>query len=239
VGDLLRLRPGESVPVDGLVVEGRSALDEGMVTGINARHQTGWRPGDRGHDEPDRRAGHARAKVGHDTMLARIVRMVGEAQRSRAPIQRMADAVAGWFVPAVLAVALLAFAVWAAFGPPPRLAHGLVAAVSVLIIACPCALGLATPMSIMVGIGRGTELGVLIRNAEVLERFEKVDTLVVDKTGTLTEGRPAVTALIPVEGGDEADLLTHAAAVEALSEHPLAQAIVAAARARACPAADR
>jgi Cu+-exporting ATPase len=178
-------------------------------------------------------------KVGHDTMLARIVRMVGEAQRSRAPIQRMADAVAGWFVPAVLVVALLAFAVWAAFGPPPRLAHGLVAAVSVLIIACPCALGLATPMSIMVGIGRGTELGVLIRNAEVLERFEKVDTLVVDKTGTLTEGRPAVTALIPVEGGDEADLLSHAAAVEALSEHPLAQAIVAAARARACPAAGR
>ena len=233
VGDLLRLRPGESVPVDGLVVEGRSALDEGMVTGESM--PVTRQVGDRVIGGTMNRTGALvmRAqKVGHDTMLARIVRMVGEAQRSRAPIQRMADAVAGWFVPAVLAVALLAFAVWAAFGPPPRLAHGLVAAVSVLIIACPCALGLATPMSIMVGIGRGAGQGVLIRNAEVLERFEKVDTLVVDKTGTLTEGRPAVTALIPVEGGDEADLLTHAAAVEVLSEHPLAQAIVAAARAR-------
>ncbi|HZU63753.1 MAG TPA: heavy metal translocating P-type ATPase, partial [Novosphingobium sp.] len=154
------------------------------------------------------------------------------AQRSRAPIQRLADAVAGWFVPAVLAVALLAFAGWALWGPAPRLAHGVVAAVSVLIIACPCALGLATPMSIMVGIGRGAGLGVLIRNAEALERFEKVDTLVMDKTGTLTEGHPALAALIPAAGFDEAALLAHAAAVEALSEHPLARAILAAARER-------
>lgn len=233
VGDRLRVRPGESVPVDAIVEEGRSALDEAMVTGESM--PVTKTVGDRviGGTMNQTGALVIRAeKVGRNTMLARIVQMVAEAQRSRAPIQRMADAVAGWFVPAVLGVALLAFAAWALWGPPPRLAHGLVAAVSVLIIACPCALGLATPMSIMVGIGRGADQGVLIRNAEALERFEKVDTLVVDKTGTLTEGRPAVIALIPAAGFDEAMVLAHAAAVEALSEHPLALAITASAKAR-------
>jgi len=171
-------------------------------------------------------------KVGRDTMLARIVQMVADAQRSRAPIQRMADKVAGWFVPAVLAVALLSFAIWGIWGPEPRLAHGLVAAVAVLIIACPCALGLATPMSIMVGIGRGAGLGVLIKNAEALERMEKVDTIVVDKTGTLTEGRPSVTNIVAMDGFSEHDLLRLAAGVERASEHPLALAIVAAAKDR-------
>lgn len=233
VGDRLRVRPGESVPVDAIVEEGRSALDEAMVTGESM--PVTKVAGDRviGGTMNQTGALVIRAeKVGRDTMLARIVQMVAEAQRSRAPIQRLADAVAGWFVPTVLGVALLAFAAWALWGPAPRLAHGLVAAVSVLIIACPCALGLATPMSIMVGIGRGAGQGVLIRNAEALERFERVDTLVVDKTGTLTEGRPAVTALIPVNGFDEAELLVYATAVEALSEHPLATAIVAAAKAK-------
>jgi Cu+-exporting ATPase len=171
-------------------------------------------------------------KVGRDTMLSRIVQMVAEAQRSRAPIQRMADQVAGWFVPAVIAVAVLAFLGWSLWGREPRFAHGLVAAVAVLIIACPCALGLATPMSIMVGIGRGAGQGVLIRNAEALERLEKVDTLVVDKTGTLTEGHPVVTAIVPVPGQSDEQLIRLAAAVERASEHPLAQAIVAAARQR-------
>ncbi len=165
-------------------------------------------------------------KIGRDTMLARIVQMVAEAQRSRAPIQRMADQVAGWFVPAVLVVAVIAFAAWGIWGPEPRLAHGLVAAVAVLIIACPCALGLATPMSIMVGVGRGAGLGVLIKNAEALEHMEKVDTLVVDKTGTLTEGKPAVTRIIVAEGFEEEELLRIAAGVERASEHPLALAIV-------------
>lgn len=171
-------------------------------------------------------------KVGRDTMLARIVQMVAEAQRSRAPIQRMADRVAGWFVPAVIAIAVLAFLGWSVWGPEPRFAHGLVAAVAVLIIACPCALGLATPLSIMVGVGRGANEGVLIRNAEALERMEKVDTLVVDKTGTLTEGHPVVTAIVTAPGQDEEQLLRLAAAVERASEHPLAQAVVAAARLR-------
>jgi Cu+-exporting ATPase len=231
VGDRLRLRPGESVPVDGVVEEGHSALDEAMITGESM--PVTKQPGDRVIGGTMNRSGALviRAdKIGRDTMLARIVQMVAEAQRSRA-IQRMADAVAGWFVPVVLAVSALAFAIWAVWGPEPRMAHGLVAAVSVLIIACPCALGLATPMSIMVGIGRGASHGVLIRNAQALERFEKVDTLVVDKTGTLTEGRPAVTALIVAPGFEENRVLTLAAAVEALSEHPLAQAIVAAAKA--------
>ncbi|HZV10754.1 MAG TPA: heavy metal translocating P-type ATPase, partial [Novosphingobium sp.] len=226
VGDRLRLRPGESVAVDGVVIEGHSTLDEAMITG--EAMPVGKAPGDRVIAGTLNHTGALviRAeKVGRETMLARIVQLVAEAQRSRAPIQRLADAVAGWFVPAVLAVALLAFAGWALWGPAPRLAHGVVAAVSVLIIACPCALGLATPMSIMVGIGRGAGLGVLIRNAEALERFEKVDTLVMDKTGTLTEGHPALAALIPAAGFDEAALLAHAAAVEALSEHPLARAI--------------
>src|SRR6185312_3875026 len=168
-----------------------------------------------------------------DTLLAQIVQMVAAAQRSRAPIQRLADKVSAWFVPLVIAVALLAFAAWAIFGPEPRFAYALVAAVTVLIIACPCALGLATPMSIMVGVGRGAHAGVLIRNAEALERMEKVDTLVVDKTGTLTEGKPSVTAVIPLPGFDEGEVLRFAASVERGSEHPLAAAIVAAANARA------
>ena len=171
-------------------------------------------------------------RVGSETMLAQIVQMVAEAQRSRAPIQSLVDVVAGWFVPAVVGVAILAFVVWSIFGPPPAMAYGLVAAVSVLIIACPCALGLATPMSIMVGTGRGAQAGVLIKNAEALERFAKVDTLVVDKTGTLTEGKPEVTTLVPAAGIDEADLLRLAASLERASEHPLAAAIVAAAKER-------
>ena len=179
-------------------------------------------------------------KVGRDTLLAQIVQMVAKAQRSRAPIQRLADQVSAWFVPAVIAVALVAFAAWAIFGPEPRFAFGLVAAVSVLIIACPCALGLATPMSIMVGVGRGAQAGVLIKNAEALERMEKVDTLVVDKTGTLTEGKPKVVAVVPAAGFDETKVLRLAASVERGSEHPLAAAIVARrgrAQSRACAGA--
>ena len=233
VGDRLRVRPGEKVPVDGELLEGRSALDESLVTGesmpvtkeVGAKviagtvNQTG--------------SFVMRAdKVGRDTLLAQIVQMVATAQRSRAPIQRLADQVAAWFVPAVIAVAVLAFVAWATFGPEPRFVYGLVAAVSVLIIACPCALGLATPMSIMVGVGRGAELGVLIKNAEALERMEKVDTLVVDKTGTLTEGKPKVVAIVPAEGVDETTVLKFAGSVERASEHPLAAAIVAAAAER-------
>ena len=233
IGDRLRVRPGESLPVDGTVIEGRTTVDESMVTGesmpvtkeigapvvAGTLNQTG--------------AIVMRAdKVGHDTMLARIVQMVAEAQRSRAPIQRLADQVSGWFVPAVIAVALIAFAAWATFGPEPRFSFGLIAAVSVLIIACPCALGLATPMSIMVGTGRGAQAGVLIKNAEALERLEKVDTLVVDKTGTLTEGKPAVVAVKPFGGIGEDELLRLAAAVERSSQHPLGLAVVAAAEAR-------
>ena len=176
-------------------------------------------------------------RVGRDTMLARIVQMVADAQRSRAPIQRLADQVSGWFVPLVVLVAVLAFFAWAIWGPEPRLAYGLVAAVAVLIIACPCALGLATPMSIMVGVGRGAQAGVLIRNAEALERLEKVDTLVIDKTGTLTEGRPSVTRIVTAEGFEEAEVLRLAASVEQASEHPLAAAIVAAAKERSIPLA--
>ena len=233
VGDALRVRPGESIPVDSVVVEGRSSLDESMVTGESMPVTRVVGDSVIGGTLNQSGALLIRAEmVGRDTMLARIVRMVADAQRSRAPIQRMADQLAGWFVPVVLAVALFAFVAWGIWGPPPRLAHGLVAAVSVLIIACPCALGLATPMSIMVGIGRGAGMGVLIKNAEALERFEKVDTLVVDKTGTLTEGRPAVTAIVAMAGFDEAVLLRLAASVESLSEHPLARAIVEAARAR-------
>ena len=234
VGDKLRVRPGDKVPVDGELLEGRSAIDESMVTGesmpvtkdVGAKviagtvNQTG--------------SFVMRAdKVGRDTLLAQIVDMVAKAQRSRAPIQRLADRVAGWFVPTVIGVALIAFAAWATFGPEPRFAYGLVAAVSVLIIACPCALGLATPMSIMVGVGRGAEAGVLIRNAEALERMEKIDTLVVDKTGTLTEGKPKLVAIVVGEGIDETEALQFAASVERGSEHPLARAIVDAAAARA------
>jgi Cu+-exporting ATPase len=233
VGDRLRVRPGEKVPVDGVVEDGRSSLDESMVTGESM--PVGKVAGDAVIGGTLNQSGALviRAeKVGRDTMLARIVQMVAEAQRSRAPIQRLADQVAGWFVPAVLLVAGLSFAAWAIWGPEPRLAHGLVAAVAVLIIACPCALGLATPMSIMVGIGRGAGFGVLIRNAEALERMERIDTLVVDKTGTLTLGRPSVTRILAADGYDEGEVLRLAAAVERASEHPLALAVVAAARER-------
>jgi Cu+-exporting ATPase len=234
VGDKLRVRPGDKVPVDGAVLEGRSSLDESMVTGESM---------------PVTKERDARViggtinisgsfvmradKIGRDTLLSQIVQMVATAQRSRAPIQRLADRVASWFVPTVIAAALIAFAAWAWFGPEPRLAYGLVAAVSVLIIACPCALGLATPMSIMVGVGRGAHEGVLIKNAEALERMEKVDTLVVDKTGTLTEGKPKLVAIVPAEGFDEATVLRFAASVERGSEHPLAAAILSAAAERA------
>jgi Cu+-exporting ATPase len=231
VGDRLRVRPGEAVPVDGVVLEGSGAVDESMVTGESM--PAARRPGDRliggtvnGTGSMIMRAD----EVGADTLLARIVTMVSEAQRSRAPIQRLADTVSGYFVPAVLGAAVLAFLAWAIWGPPPALAFALIAAVSVLIIACPCALGLATPMSISVGVGKGAAAGVLIRSAEALERMETVDTLVVDKTGTLTEGRPKVTAVIPAPGSLEPDLLRLAASLERSSEHPLAAAIVAAAR---------
>jgi Cu+-exporting ATPase len=230
VGDRLRVRPGEKVPVDGIVEEGRSLIDESLVTGESM--PVTKTTGDTVIGGTINQTGSLiiRAdKVGRDTMLARIVQMVAEAQRSRAPIQRLADQVAAWFVPAVIVIAIAAFVVWATLGPDPRLAHALVVAVSVLIIACPCALGLATPMSIMVGVGRGAGLGVLIKNAEALERMEKVNTLVVDKTGTLTEGKPTVTQVVPVNGFDEDGLVSLAAGVERASEHPLGQAIVHAA----------
>jgi Cu+-exporting ATPase len=232
-GDLLRVRPGEKVPVDGEITEGRSSLDESMVTGesMPVTKEAGAKVIGGTLNASGGFVMRAE-KIGSETMLARIVQMVAEAQRSRAPIQRLADQVAGWFVPAVIAVAVMAFAAWSMWGPEPRFAYGLVAAVAVLIIACPCALGLATPMSIMVGVGRGAQAGVLIRDAEALERMEKIDTLVVDKTGTLTEGKPSVTAIATVKGGDENELLALAASVEKSSEHPLADAIVAAAEKR-------
>jgi len=231
VGDKLRVRPGEKVPVDGVILEGRSSLDESLVTGESMPVTKA--PGSKVIAGTLNQSGGfvMRAdKVGRDTLLSQIVKMVADAQRSRAPIQRLADQVSGWFVPIVIVVALIAFGAWAWFGPEPRMAFGLVAAVSVLIIACPCALGLATPMSIMVGVGRGAQAGVLIKNAEALERMEKVDTLVVDKTGTLTEGKPKVVAIVPADGFNETDILRLAATVERASEHPLADAIVRAAR---------
>lgn len=231
VDDRLRVRPGEKVPVDGEIVEGRATLDESMVTGESMPVTRAVGEAVIGGAINKTGSFVMRAdKVGADTLLSRIVQMVAQAQRSRAPIQRLADRVSGWFVPAVILVAAIAFAAWSFVGPDPRLGYALVAAVSVLIIACPCALGLATPVSIMVGVGRGAQAGVLIRNAEALERFEKVDTLVVDKTGTLTEGRPAVTALQPVTGLDPLELLRLAASLERGSEHPLADAILRSAK---------
>jgi Cu+-exporting ATPase len=232
-GDRLRVRPGEKVPVDGMIIEGRSALDESLVTGesLPVTKEQGARVIAGTLNQSGSFVMRA-DKVGRDTLLAQIVQMVADAQRSRAPIQRLADQVAGWFVPVVIVAAIAAFAAWATFGPEPKLAFGLVAAVSVLIIACPCALGLATPMSIMVGVGRGAHDGVLIKNAEALERLEKVDTLVIDKTGTLTEGKPKVTAIVPASGFDEHQILQLAASVERASEHPLADAIVRAAMER-------
>jgi len=233
VGDRLRVRPGEKVPVDGEIVEGSSSIDESMVTGESM--PVAKAPGAKAIGGTLNAAGSfiLRAeKVGRDTMLSRIVGMVAEAQRSRAPIQRLADRVAGWFVPTVIAVAAAAFAAWSIWGPEPRFTFGLVAAVAVLIIACPCALGLATPMSIMVGIGRCAQMGILIRNAEALERLERVDTIVIDKTGTLTAGKPKVAAIVTVPGIVEADLLRAAASLERASEHPLAAALLAEAEAR-------
>jgi Cu+-exporting ATPase len=233
VGDLIRVRPGEKIPVDGVVLEGHSSVDESMITGESV--PTEKAEGSRVIGATVNSSGSfiMRAeRVGSETLLAQIVKMVSEAQRSRAPIQRLADKVAAWFVPAVIAIAVLTFIAWAAFGPEPRLAHAIVNAVAVLIIACPCALGLATPMAIMVGTGRGAHAGVLIKNAEALETLEKVDTLVVDKTGTLTEGKPRVVSVIPVADISETELLGMAASLEQGSEHPLASAILAAAKER-------
>jgi Cu+-exporting ATPase len=235
-GDLLRVRPGETVPVDGVVLEGTSSVDESMLTGEAVPVEKA--PGSRVTGATVNGTGGfvMRAeKVGKETLLARIVQMVAEAQRSRAPIQRLADSVAAWFVPAVVAVAAIAFAAWALVGPEPRLAYALVAAVSVLIIACPCALGLATPMSVMVGVGRGATAGVLVRDAEALEALARVDTLVLDKTGTLTEGRPRLVAVVGADGSEDAEALRLAAGLERASEHPLAAAVVRAAEERGLP----
>jgi Cu+-exporting ATPase len=230
-GDRLRVRPGEKIPVDGIVLEGTSAVDESMITGESV--PIAKEPGSRVIGATVNSAGSfiMRAeRVGSETLFARIVQMVSQAQRSRAPIQRLADRVSAWFVPGVIAIAALTFLLWSSLGPEPRLAHALVNAVAVLIIACPCALGLATPMAIMVGTGRGAKAGVLIKNAEALEILEKVDTLVFDKTGTLTEGKPRVGSVVAVSGSDESDLVRLVASLEQGSEHPLASAVVAAAK---------
>ncbi|HWU87511.1 MAG TPA: heavy metal translocating P-type ATPase, partial [Kofleriaceae bacterium] len=239
VGDRLRVRPGEKVPADGVVLEGRSAVDESMVTGepIPVEKQAGDRV--IGATVNGTGALVMRAeKVGAETLLSRIVAMVAEAQRSRAPIQKLADRVSAWFVPIVVLIAVASFVTWSLVGPDPRLAHAIVNAVAVLIIACPCALGLATPMSIMVATGRGATMGVLFRNAEAIEVMRAVDTLVVDKTGTLTEGKPRLVSVVPVTGGDEATLLRLAAGLERASEHPLAAAIVAGAAERGVALAE-
>jgi Cu+-exporting ATPase len=235
-GDLLRVRPGEKVPVDGTVIEGRTSVDESMITGEALPVEKSG--GDKVIGGTLNNTGSfvMRAEqVGNDTVLAQIVEMVSAAQRSRAPIQRLADTVAGYFVPAVLAIALITFCVWAALGPEPRLAHAIINAVAVLIIACPCALGLATPMSVMMGVGRGAQGGVLVKNASAIELMEKVSTLVVDKTGTLTEGKPRVTRIIATPGTNEDDVLAAAASAEQQSEHPLAFAIVRAAQEKKIP----
>jgi Cu+-exporting ATPase len=238
-GDRLRVKPGGRVPVDGTVIEGASAVDESMVTGESLPVEKDAGATLIGGTVNGTGTLVMRAeKIGADTVLARIVMMVSEAQRSRAPIQRLADQVSAWFVPAVIAVAILAFASWMIWGAQPAFANAMVAAVSVVIIACPCALGLATPMSIMVGVGKGAGAGILIKNAEALERFEKVDTLVVDKTGTLTEGRPRLVAIVPAEGFDEGTVLSLAASLERSSEHPLAAAILAAAKDGNAPLRD-
>jgi Cu+-exporting ATPase len=232
-GDRLRVRPGEKVPVDGTVEDGRSSVDESMITGEPMPVEKSSGDAVTGGTVNGTGSFVMRVtQVGEHTVLSQIVHMVAEAQRSRAPIQRLADQVAAWFVPAVMLVAVITFAVWALFGPEPAMVIALVNAVAVLIIACPCALGLATPMSIMVGTGKGARMGVLIRHAEALETLEKVDVIVVDKTGTLTEGKPRLTAVETVDGIDDHKLLGLAAAVEAASEHPLAAAIVAGARDR-------
>jgi Cu+-exporting ATPase len=227
IGDLLRVRPGEKIPVDGIVTEGRSSVDESMITGEPIPVEK--TDGDKvtGATVNGTGALLMRAeRVGRDTMLSQIVRMVAAAQRSRAPIQALADKVSAWFVPSVVAVSLIAFVVWSLFGPPPALSHAIVNAIAVLIIACPCALGLATPMSIMVGTGRGAMAGVLVKNAEALELMEKIDTLVVDKTGTLTVGKPKLVAVEPADAFEEGEVLRLAASLERGSEHPLAAAIV-------------
>jgi Cu+-exporting ATPase len=239
VGDRLRVRPGEKVPVDGVVLDGTTSVDESMITGesipvekVKDSRVTGGKINGTGSFV-------MRAeRVGSDTLLAQIVRMVAEAQRSRAPIQKLADIVAGYFVPAVVLVAVVTFIIWALVGPEPEMAYALLNAVAVLIIACPCALGLATPMSIMVGTGRGAMAGVLIKNAEALEVLERIDTLVVDKTGTLTEGKPHLTALVPAAGQNENNILRLAASLERGSEHPLAAAIVSGAEKRGIKLAD-
>lgn len=239
VGDNLRVRPGEKVPVDGIVLEGRSSVDESMITGeplpvekVAGNPVTGATINGTGSFIIKA------TRVGHNTMLAQIVQMVAAAQRSPAPIQKYADWVAGLFVPVVIAIAAISFAAWAIWGPPPALSYGLVAAVSVLIIACPCALGLATPLSVMTATGRGAQVGVLIKNAEALERFEKVDTLIIDKTGTLTQGKPRLVAVLPKAGHAEEDILRLAATLERGSEHPLAEAIVQGAEDRGVPLGD-
>ena len=227
VGDRLRVRPGDKIPVDGHIEEGRSSIDEAMMTGepVPIEKESGSAVTG-GTVNGTGTFVMVAQKVGRDTMLAQIVKMVGEAQRSRAPIQRLADVVASYFVPAVVMIAVITFIVWALVGPDPKMAFALVNAIAVLIIACPCALGLATPMSIMVGTGRGANDGVLIKNAEILEILEKVDTLLVDKTGTLTEGKPQVETVLALSPWTEDQVLAIAASIEFVSEHPLADAIV-------------